>query len=63
MYPYQWGATSMGYPPGLTPGAVPIYPGMYGLPEEVQAALDERQMDVRSEDEMQQLINELMLRR
>ena len=53
----------MGYPPGLTPGAVPIYPGMYGLPEEVQAALDERQMDVRSEDEMQQLINDLMLRR
>lgn len=64
MYPYQWGAAPIGYPAGLTAGIMPLVtPGIDGLPEEVRAALEERQSEIHSEDEMRQLINELMLRR
>ena len=64
MFPYQWGAAPMGYPAGLTAGIAPLaFPGLEYLPEEIRAALEERQSEIHSEDEMQQLINELMLRR
>lgn len=63
-YPYQWGSAPMGYPAGLTAGILPVdYPGQHDLPEEIREALEERQNEIHSEDEMRQLIDELMLRR
>lgn len=54
----------MGYPAGLTAGILPVdYPGQHDLPEEIREALEERQNEIHSEDEMRQLIDELMLRR
>lgn len=55
----------MGYPgTGMMAGMLPVnYPGLRDLPEEVRAALEERQREIHSEDDMQRLIDELMLRR
>ena len=38
-------------------------PGFHDLPEEVRAALEERQSEIHSEADMRRLVNELMLRR
>lgn len=66
MFPYEWGNVSaMGYPgTGMMAGMLTVnYPGLRDLPEEVRAALEERQREIHSEDDMQRLIDELMLRR
>ncbi len=65
MYPYQWGTAPMGNPAGMT-GAVPPlvgFPGLEDLPEDIRAGLDERQAELRTDDDYRRLINELLLRR
>lgn len=49
---------------GMVTGMLPIdYPGFRDLPEEVRAALEDRQREIHSEGDMRRLIDELMLRR
>ena len=66
MFPYQWGSVSpMGYfGSGMVTGMLPVdYPGYRDLPEEVRAALEERQSEIRDERDLRRLVDELMLRR
>ncbi len=44
-------------------GIVPLTFNRRELPEEVRAALEERQNEIHSEGDLQRLVNELMLRR
>lgn len=49
---------------GMVTGMLPVdYPGYRDLPEEVRAALEERQSEIRNEGDLRRLIDELMLRR
>ena len=63
MFPYQYGDEPMGTPGGLGMGIVPLTFNRRELPEEVRAALEERQNEIHSEGDLQRLVNELMLRR
>lgn len=63
MFPYMWGSMPVGSM-GVTAGILPIdLPGFHDLPEEVRAALEERQNEIHSEADMRRLVDELMLRR
>lgn len=49
---------------GMVTGMLPVdYPGYHDLPEEIRAALEERQQEIKSEADMRRLIDELTLRR
>ena len=63
MFPYQYGNEPMGTPGGLGMGIVPlVFGGRHDLPEEVRAALEERQNEIHSEEDMRRIVNELMMR-
>lgn len=66
MFPYQYGNEPFGTPGGIGLGVVPITFGSGGLrdlPEEIREALEDRQGEIHSEEDMRRLVNELMLRR
>lgn len=64
MFPYEWGAVPMGYPAGLTPDFYAMNRlALQDLPEEVRAALEDRQEEIHNESDLHRLVNEMMLRR
>ena len=62
MFPYFWGGSPVNGTSGLN-YALPIADPEWDLPEEVRAAIEERQDEIHSEEDLRRMARELMLRR